>query len=69
MRYELARDVSWRVLINNKISSLPIDLFEIFKAEGIHVLTYDQARTAIEALELEGYTLSNDAFSYDSTQV
>ncbi len=64
MQYELARDVAWRVLINNKVSSLPVDLFEICKAEGIRILTYSQANPLIKEMGLDAYSLDNDAFSY-----
>ncbi len=64
MNYRLARDTAWKVLINNGISSLPVDIFEICKSEGVFLFTYKGAKSIIEELGIEEHNKTNDAFCF-----
>ncbi|MBP3307935.1 MAG: ImmA/IrrE family metallo-endopeptidase [Clostridia bacterium] len=64
MNYKLARDIAWRVLINNKVSSLPVDVFEICKAEGIFIFTYKSAEAILKELHIEEQNRDSDAFCF-----
>lgn len=63
MDYKRARDLSWEILIRNKVSSLPVDVEAICIKEGITLLSYETGRELIENLDLPEHTLDNDAFS------
>lgn len=74
MDYKNSRDVAWRILIENHISSLPISVHKLCQSEHIRLVTYREGRKIIEKLNLEGNTIGNDAFSmariifYDDTK-
>ena len=64
MNDKLARDMAWRVLINNKVSSLPVDIFEICRAEGIFLFTYKSAETILKELNIDEQNRDSDAFCF-----
>ncbi len=66
MDYKKARDLAWKLLIDNNISSLPIDINDICRRERINLFTYRQGKNFIKELNLEEHTLDNDAFSIRS---
>ena len=61
--YKIVRDLAWDVLLRNKVSSLPVDVFAIAKQEGINVFSYSKSMTFIKELLLESEIIDNDAFS------
>lgn len=63
MDYKNARDAAWQILIKNKISSLPISVEKICKAEGFRIITYRKGERLIRKLGIENTLLENDAFS------
>lgn len=63
MNYKNSRDVAWQILIKNKVSSLPVDVQQICKANHIRCFTYGEGAQLIEKLKLKGNTIGNDAFS------
>lgn len=42
--YENARDMSWRVLIDCRITKLPIDFSEILKHYNLNLVTYSDCQ-------------------------
>jgi Zn-dependent peptidase ImmA (M78 family) len=67
MNYKAARDLSWKIFLKHKISSLPIDVKAICRAEKINVFTYKQGENFIKNLGLEEHMVGNDAFSIRNT--
>lgn len=63
MNYKNSRDVAWQLLIKHKISSLPVNLSKICKAEHIKLFTYQEGAKLIQKLQLEEHVVGNDAFS------
>ncbi len=51
--YKDIRDEAWRVLADNGISSLPVDLVRICEAEDIDVYPYAQAEVLIGSLHIQ----------------
>ena len=66
MDYKKSRDLAWKILINNRINSLPVDVVSICKNEKISLFTYKQSMDLIKSLDLLENTLENDAFSINS---
>lgn len=66
MQYKLARDAAWKILINNKVSELPVNLEKICRNEKINLFTFSAGRHFIETLDLSEHTVDNDAFSVGS---
>ena len=64
--YKKSRDLAWKILINNGINSLPVDVVHISKKERINLFTYKQGAVLIKDLGLEENTVDNDAFSINS---
>ncbi len=63
MNYKNSRDVAWQLLIKHKISSLPVNLSKICKAEHIKLFSYQEGAELIQKLRLEEHMVDNDAFS------
>ena len=63
MNYKNSRDVAWQLLIKHKISSLPVNLSKICKAEHIRLFSYKEGAKLIRQLQLEDHMMKNDAFS------
>lgn len=63
MNYKNSRDAAWQLLIKHKISSLPVNLSQICKAEHIKLFTYKEGKSFIRKLRLESNMIGNDAFS------
>lgn len=53
--YKEIRDEAWRILAENAISELPVDLSRICEGEGIDVYPYEQAEVLIASLHIEKY--------------
>ena len=63
MNYKNSRDAAWQLLKKHKVSSLPVNLSTICKAEHIKLFTYQEGASLIKKLQLEGNMVENDAFS------
>ena len=63
MNYKNSRDIAWQLLIKHKISSLPVNLSKICKAEHIRLFSYQEGAKLIQKLQLEEHMVENDAFS------
>lgn len=74
MNYKNSRDAAWQILIKNKVSSLPVSVEKICKAEKIKLFTYAEGERIIRKLKLYENSIGNDAFSinrvvfYDDTK-
>lgn len=74
MNYKNSRDAAWQILINNKVSSLPVSVEKICRNEKIKLFTYGEGENIIKKLNLSDNTVSNDAFGigrvifYDDTK-
>lgn len=44
--YKNARDAAWKMLIKHQVSSLPVDILALCRAEGMTVFSYSEARHA-----------------------
>ena len=63
MNYKNSRDIAWQLLIKHEISSLPVNLSKICKAEHIRLFSYKEGARLIQKLQLEEHMVDNDAFS------
>ena len=63
MNYKNSRDAAWQLLKKHKVSSLPVNLSKICKAEHIRLFTYQEGAKLTQKLKLEGNLIGNDAFS------
>lgn len=59
--YLKARDASWRVIAENNINSLPIDVFELARKMGIKVFTYSKGRRIMRIMQIARLKSKNDA--------
>ncbi len=66
MNYKKARDLAWRILLDARVSSLPVNLMAICKHYKINIFTYKQGAHFIDELDLTEHTKDNDAFSIRS---
>ncbi len=60
--YKHSRNLAWIVLIDNGISSLPVDLKGLIRKLNIRIGSYYKNKALIELLDLEQYC-NNDGFS------
>lgn len=61
--YKRARDLSWKILIQFKVSSLPVDIFSICRKIRIKLYTYQNNIELINRLHLTQHTNNNDGFA------
>lgn len=61
--YQYARDAAWQALIRHGVSSLPVKISAMCKADGITVLPYAKAEPLITLAGLGGDMGDNDGFS------
>ena len=66
MNYTKSRDLAWKMLLNDSITKLPIDVVNICKKESINLFTYNQGKNFIKELDLEEHIKDNDAFSINN---
>lgn len=62
--YQQARDAAWRLLIDCKVSSLPVNLGAICQHLGIHAYTYRKAANVIAAAGLSAQCKRSDGFTF-----
>lgn len=65
--YQKSRDLVWRVLIKQNISSLPVKVGDICKAMHIRVISYGTGREHINNFDIYARPESNDGFTYQNT--
>ena len=63
MNYKNSRDAAWRILIKNRVSSLPVSVEKICRGERVRLLSYKKGEKLIKKLGLEDNLAGNDAFS------
>ncbi len=51
--YRDTRDTAWKVLAENDISELPVNVMQLCEAENIEVYSYDHAQVLIDSLHLK----------------
>lgn len=64
MNYKNSRDAAWRMLIKNRVSSLPVSVEKICRGEHVRLLSYKKGEKLIGKLGLEENLVGNDAFSF-----
>ena len=62
-KYQDARNASWSLLIDFKVSELPIKVSTILKGLGGTIIKYSEAQNFIEQESLEKLTQSSDGFT------
>lgn len=62
-KYKRSRDAAWEVLIDHKITSLPVRISEICKNDGITVRSYSKAEELISRLGFRRSAEDNDGFA------
>lgn len=64
-KYKKTRDNAWLLLLRHKVQTLPVDILDLCKREGITVRTFGFCRKKgiFNVLGLEPYTLDNDGFA------
>ena len=60
--YKAARDNAWRALIQNDITTLPVPISTICKADGILLLPYSKAGKLLREAGMQ-QVMKNDGFS------
>lgn len=50
--YKFARDEVWRILAENEVESLPIDVVKLCENDGIEVYSYSNAEVLIDSLHI-----------------
>ncbi len=61
-KYKHARDVAWRVLIDNNVTSLPVKVTAIARAYGLSCISYSQGNELIAAANLTHHAATTDGF-------
>lgn len=62
-KYKESRDVSWRILIDNKITELPIKISSICKNANIGLYSYTRGRPILDELRINIDSMSQDGFT------
>lgn len=62
--YKNSRDEVWRLLIKNKICTLPVKVSVICRNEGIKVISYKEGEDFIVKNNLKEQCANNDGFSF-----
>lgn len=60
--YKSARDRAWKILLRHRVSSLPVDVFDLCKKSGVLLCTYKKGYTTIQSFGL-GRHMKNDGFT------
>ncbi len=61
--YQKTRDLVWEMLIKRNISSLPVKISDICRAEGVKVIPYSAGGELLKKLNLEERARENDGLS------
>lgn len=61
--YQTSRDAAWKLLIDNKVTALPVKISQICRKDGIVLQSYGSAKELLETYKLESNTIDNDGFS------
>ena len=62
-KYQLARNLSWDIILKYNIASLPVDILPLCKKMGVKVYSYQTASKLIDYLELSENTKDNDGMA------
>lgn len=66
-KYKSSRDISWQILINQNISSLPVKVTDICKSMHIRVISYSKGCQYIKNFNSYAHPESNDGFTYQNS--
>lgn len=61
--YQQARDAAWRILIDCKISKMPVNVSAVCKNYGFSLLNYHQGKRVIDFFHLQKQTMKSDGFT------
>lgn len=61
--YKKARDLAWKILIQFKISSLPVNISDICHNAGVRIYTYRENQELIKSYKFSCHARNNDGFS------
>ena len=61
--YQKSRDIAWKILLEDGVSTLPISVSDLCKKRGIFIVSYKQGSDLIRSLDLAPKTLLTDAFT------
>lgn len=63
-KYQKSRDLSWQMLIENNITSLPVKISSICKSMHIKIISYEEGRKDIDNFDTFVNSENNDGFTY-----
>ncbi len=64
LNYRKSRDLSWRVLIDNNVTRLPVSVSRICKNLGVSVISYKKGYEIIKTAGLEEICEQNDGMTF-----
>ncbi|MEG2071382.1 MAG: ImmA/IrrE family metallo-endopeptidase [Bacteroidales bacterium] len=65
--YKKSRDLSWKILIENHVTQLPIKVSRICNQFGLKIINYDKGAEAIKYLQYEDICKESDGFIFNDT--
>ncbi len=65
-KYKKSRNLSWQILLNHNITSLPVQVSRICKNLGIAIISYSDGAELIYQLHLEEHCKESDGFIFQS---
>ena len=66
-KYKASRDLSWKILIQNNISKLPVKISAICRAYNIRIRKYKESTDIINKFGLSDNAHNNDGFTFNRT--
>lgn len=65
-KYKKSRNLSWQILLNHNITSLPVQVSKICKNLGIPIVRYSKCAEIIKRFDLQD-ECTNDGFTFENT--
>lgn len=65
-KYKASRDLSWKILIQNNISRLPVKISSICRANNIKITSYKNGINIINNFNLSENAKNNDGFTFNN---
>lgn len=62
-KYEKSRDLSWKILLNQKITCLPVKVSSICHSMGCRITDYERSREFIDKFSLQSRIKNSDGFT------
>lgn len=66
-KYKASRDLSWKILIQNNISRLPVKISSICRAMNFKIIPYNKIKDIAMELDLSERINNNDGFTLEKT--